>query len=587
MKRIFLRMLTVLGGISLLFFIIFFIVNLVIFFRKPEIPDFTVLELDLDEEIIEYRPDETMATALFDDSSRLIHLLEAIEKAGDDKRVAALVAKVGNQGLGLAVIQEIRDAIITFRQKGKKAIAYADTLGEFGQANGAYYLASAFDEILIQPSGSIGLTGLIAQTPFIKGTLDMVGVKPRMDARAEYKNAMNTFTEDHYTEPHQEAMETLLDSWFEQMVRDIASNRGLKEIQVIDLFDRGLFTAQEAMEARLIDGLYYPDEVLALVEKQTGAEAKRLAWQQYLERAESSYTEGKTIALIYGVGAVKRGKSGFSPVSGNYAMGSETLARAFRQAVDDEKVSAIIFRIDSPGGSYVASDTIWRETVRAKEKGIPVIVSMGNMAGSGGYFVSMAADKIVAQPATITGSIGVFAGKMLTSELWEKLGITWDEVYTSKNATFWTGTHDYTPEQWALFQSWMDHIYEDFTSKVAQGRKMPTEKVLEIAKGRIWSGEDALRLDLVDQLGGYRQSIALAKKSAKIDEYEKIQLKEFPRKKSMLTLLKESMLSINQQRTSLIQFSDALKMARPYLNKLDELGYGENPGVLSMTPWIE
>ncbi|MFO8084229.1 MAG: signal peptide peptidase SppA [Desulfobacterales bacterium] len=587
MKRIFLRMLTVLGGISLLFFIIFFIVNLVIFFRKPEIPDFTVLELDLDEEIIEYRPDETMATALFDDSSRLIHLLEAIEKAGDDKRVSALVAKVGNQGLGLAVIQEIRDAIITFRQKGKKAIAYADTLGEFGQANGAYYLASAFDEILIQPSGSIGLTGLIAQTPFIKGTLDMVGVKPRMDARAEYKNAMNTFTEDHYTEPHQEAMETLLDSWFEQMVRDIASNRGLKEVQVIDLFDRGLFTAQEAKEAGLIDGLYYPDEVLALVEKQTGAEAKRLAWQQYLERAESSYTEGKTIALIYGVGAVKRGKSGFSPVSGNYAMGSETLARAFRQAVDDEKVSAIIFRIDSPGGSYVASDTIWRETVRAKEKGIPVIVSMGNMAGSGGYFVSMAADKIVAQPATITGSIGVFAGKMLTSELWEKLGITWDEVYTSKNATFWTGTHDYTPEQWALFQSWMDHIYEDFTSKVAQGRKMPTEKVLEIAKGRIWSGEDALRLGLVDQLGGYRQSIALAKKSAKIDEYEKIQLKEFPRKKSMLTLLKESMLSINQQRTSLIQFSDALKMARPYLNKLDELGYGENPGVLSMTPWIE
>jgi protease-4 len=580
-------MLTVLGGISLFFLVIFFIVNLVIFFRKPEIPDFTILELDLDEEIIEYRPDETIATVLFDDSSRLIHLLEAIEKAGDDKRVSALVAKVGNQGLGLAVIQELRDAIITFRQKGKKAIAYADTLGEFGQANGAYYLASAFDEILIQPSGSIGLTGLIAQTPFIKGTLDMVGVKPRMDARAEYKNAMNTFTEDHYTKPHQEAMESLLDSWFEQMVRDIASNRGLKEVQVIDLFDRGLFTAQEAMEARLIDGLYYSDEVLALVEKQIGAEAKRLAWQQYLERAGSSYTEGKTIALIYGVGAVKRGKSGFSPVSGNYAMGSETLARAFRQAVDDEKVSAIIFRIDSPGGSYVASDTIWRETVRAKEKGIPVIVSMGNMAGSGGYFVSMAADKIVAQPATVTGSIGVFAGKMLTSQLWEKLGITWDEVYTSKNATFWTGTHDYTPEQWALFQSWMDHIYEDFTSKVAQGRKMPTEKVLEIAKGRIWSGEDALRLGLVDQLGGYRESIALAKKSAKIDEDEKIQLKEFPRKKSMLILLKESMLSVNQQQTSLIQFSDAVKMARPYLNKLNELGYGENPGVLSMTPWIE
>jgi protease IV len=193
-------------------------------------------------------------------------------------------------------------------------------------------------------------------------------------------------------------------------------------------------------------------------------------------------------------------------------MGAETVSKAFRQAVDDAKVSAIIFRIDSPGGSYVASDTIWRETVRAREKGVPVIVSMGNMAGSGGYFVAMAADKIVAQPGTITGSIGVFAGKMLTSELWEKLGVTWDEIHTSKNATFWTGTHDYTPEQWALFQNFLDQIYEDFTSKVADGRKIPKEKVLEIAKGRIWSGEDALKIGLVDELGGLSGSHCSGKK---------------------------------------------------------------------------
>ncbi len=586
MKRIFLRMLTILGGISLFLFIIFFIINLVIFIRKPVVPENTILELNLDEEIIEYRPDETIATVILDDSLRLIHLIAAIERAGDDKRVSALVAKVGNRKLGFAAIQEIREAIISFRQKGKKAIAYADTMGEFGQGNGAYYLASAFDEILIQPSGSIGLTGLIAQTPFIKGTLDMIGVEPRLDGRDEYKNAVNTFTEKQYTEPHEEAMAAILNSLFDNMVKDIARDRDLDEKQVKDLFDHGLFTAQEALAAGLVDGLHYRDGVLALVTKEVGGEGKRLPWKEYLDRAGAPHQKGNTIALIYGVGSVKRGKSGFSPASGRLAMGSETLVKAFRQAVDEENVSAIIFRIDSPGGSYVASDTIWRETVRAKERGIPVIVSMGNMAGSGGYFVSMAADKIVAHPSTITGSIGVFAGKMLTSDLWEKLGVSWDEVYTSKNATFWTGTHDYTPEQWEIFQSWLDRVYEDFTSKVADGRNMSVEQVHEIARGRIWSGKDAHKLGLVDQLGGYPEAIMLSKYAAGIAEDEEINLQEFPRKKSMIRLLRESIPLFGQNLANPIQFLKAFEKERSHLNILYDLGLVENPGVLTMPPGV-
>jgi len=586
MKRIFLRMLTVLGGISLFFLIIFFIINVIIIFYKPDIPKNTVLELNLDEEIIEYKPDDTLAMAFLDDGPRLIDLLGAIEKAGDDERVSMLVAKVGNQGLGFAKIQELRAAIKDFRKKGKKAIAYTDTLGEFGQGNGAYYLACAFDEIYIQPSGNIGMTGLIAETPFIKGTLDMIGVTARMDGRHEYKNTMNTFTQEHYTQPHREALEALLDSWFQNMVKDIALDRGLKEDQVRDLFDHGLFSAQEAMEAGLIDGLQYPDEVPAFVQKETGSSAQRLEWSEYIKRAGLPHKKGKTVALIYGVGGVQRGKSGFSPMSGKPAMGAETVSKAFRQAVDDAKVSAIIFRIDSPGGSYVASDTIWRETVRAREKGVPVIVSMGNMAGSGGYFVAMDADKIVAQPGTITGSIGVFAGKMLTSELWEKIGITWDEIHTSKNATFWTGTLDYTPEQWALFQNFLDRIYEDFTSKVADGRKIPKEKVLEIAKGRIWSGEDALKIGLVDELGGYKEAIVLAKKSAGIGEKEEIKLKEFPGKKSMITLLMESMPLFGKESANSTPALYALKMVRPHLSALSALGLGAEMGELSMPLWI-
>jgi protease IV len=481
MKKIFLRMLTILGGISFFLLILFIIINVAIFFKKPRVPENTVLELNLDEEIIEYRPDETLARAFLGEGPRLLTLLGAIEKAGDDERVSMLVAKVDNRGLGLARIQELREAIKAFREKGKKAVAYTDTLGEFGQGNGAYYLASAFDEIYIQPSGNIGLTGLIAETPFIKGALDMIGVTPRVDSRHEYKNAMNMFTEEHYTKPHKEALKALLDSWFHKMVKDIAFDRKLTEDQVRDLFDHGLFSSQEAMKAGLVDGIHYADEVLSLVQKEAGSSAQRLEWYEYIKRAGIPHEKGKTIALIYGVGGVQRGKSGFSPMSGR-TMGADTISKAIRQAVDDAKVSAIIFRIDSPGGSYVASDTIWRETVRAREKGIPVIASMGNIAGSGGYFVAMAADKIVAQPGTITGSIGVFAGKMLTNELWEKLGVSWDEVYTSKNATFWTGTRDYTPEQWALFQHFLDQIYEDFISKVAEGRNLSKEKYRKLLK---------------------------------------------------------------------------------------------------------
>jgi protease IV len=585
MKKIFLRMLTILGGISFFLLILFIIINVAIFFKKPRVPENTVLELNLDEEIIEYRPDETLARAFLGEGPRLLTLLGAIEKAGDDERVSMLVAKVDNRGLGLARIQELREAIKAFREKGKKAVAYTDTLGEFGQGNGAYYLASAFDEIYIQPSGNIGLTGLIAETPFIKGALDMIGVTPRLDSRHEYKNAMNMFTEEHYTKPHKEALKALLDSWFHKMVKDIAFDRKLTEDQVRDLFDHGLFSSQEAMKAGLVDGIHYADEVLSLVQKEAGSSAQRLEWYEYIKRAGIPHEKGKTIALIYGVGGVQRGKSGFSPMSGR-TMGADTISKAIRQAVDDAKVSAIIFRIDSPGGSYVASDTIWRETVRAREKGIPVIASMGNIAGSGGYFVAMAADKIVAQPGTITGSIGVFAGKMLTNELWEKLGVSWDEVYTSKNATFWTGTRDYTPEQWALFQHFLDQIYEDFISKVAEGRNLSKEKVSEIAKGRIWSGEDALKIGLVDELGGIREAIVLAKKIAGIGEKEEIELKEFPMKKSMIAVLIENLpLTEKESLNSSIALS-ALEMVRPHLSVLSELGLGPDPGVLSMFPLV-
>src|SRR5262249_6339295 len=269
-------------------------------------------------------------------------------------------------------------------------------------------------EIYLQPSGDIGLTGLIAENPFLRGTLEKLGVVPRLDHRHEYKNAMNLFTKRKFTPAHKEATAKLVGSIFGQMVRGVSEGRHLQEEQVRALVDRGPYLGQEAVEAKLVDGLAYRDEVYDKVKAKAGAGAKLLFLSEYLDRAGRPHEKGQTVALIYGVGGVSRGKDDFDPLTGGSTMGSDTVAAAFRDAVASKDVKAILFRVDSPGGSYVASDTIWRETVRAKKAGKPVIVSMGNVAASGGYFVAMAADKIVAEPATITASIGVLAGKMLT-----------------------------------------------------------------------------------------------------------------------------------------------------------------------------
>src|SRR5207249_972485 len=225
-----------------------------------------------------------------------------------------------------------------------------------------------------------------------------------MDHRYEYKNAMNFYTDKKYDPYHREAMDKLMNSWFTQIVRGISQARHLTDGQVRALVDKGPFLGKEAVDAGLVDGLAYRDEVYATVKKKAGEGAEFLYLEKYLKRAGRPNNEGKTIALIYGVGAVSRGEDGYSPVSGEESMGSDSVSRAFRMAVADRSVKAIVFRVDSPGGSYVASDTIWRETIKAKHKGKPVIVTMGNLAGSGGYFVAMGADKIVAQPGTITAS---------------------------------------------------------------------------------------------------------------------------------------------------------------------------------------
>ncbi|MEM7481041.1 MAG: signal peptide peptidase SppA [Acidobacteriota bacterium] len=554
---------------------------------QGSVPDQTILEVSLDEVLLEQVPQDPIGSLFAEEQMRMIDLLETLEVASQDDQVVGLVARVGIIG-GLANVQEVRDAILAFRESGKTAVAYTDTFGEFGPGNGTYYLASAFDEIYIQPSGDIGLTGLVMQSQFLAGTFEKIGVTPRMGQRYEYKNAVNTFTEKEFTEPHREALAAFMDSAFGQMVRGIAESREMTEDDLRATIDRGPFYGQEAVDAGLVDGLLYRDQVFDRVKEMGGEGSKLLYLSRYAERADDLWDSGETIAVIYGIGGIQRGESTYNPLTGAAALGGDSLARAIRSAVDDDDVKAILFRVDCPGGSYVASDTVWHETKRAKEAGKPVIVSMSNVAGSGGYFVAMAADKIVAQPGTITGSIGVFGGKLLTSEMWDKLGVSFDDVKTSQNAGMFMSTEDYSEAEWQRVQTALDRIYDDFTGKVADGRSLSLEQVQEIAKGRIWSGEDALEIGLVDALGGFDVALELAREAAGIEADEDIQLREFPRPQTPFEMLfdndKGPDSSDQAARLMAVRTFEAL---RPLAQVAQKAGLLEPQGGALMMPEVE
>ncbi len=533
-KKVIVGFLAVWGALAILSAIS---VGVLYWIGRTHLPDQILLEADFQGPYVEHIPNDSAAQVLLSRKPVMRDVVEALETASRDDRVKGLLARIGSVQMGMAHIQEVRDAVIAFRKTGKPAVAFADTFGELTPGNGGYYLATAFDDIYIQPSGDVGLTGLMSRSPFVAGTLDKLDIEPRLDHRKEYKSYMNMFTQTEYTEPHREAVSAVVDSMFEQMVRAIAEARGLSEDQVRDRVDRGPFIGKEALDADLVDGLFYWDEAEDKIKEQIGKASEGYRLSTYFQRAGRPYTKGKTVALIYGEGGVHRGESTYNPMTGESTMGSETVAKAFRSAVEDEDVKAILFRVDSPGGSYVGSDTIWREVVRAGQAGKPVIVSMANVAGSGGYFVAMAAHSIVAQPGTITGSIGVIGGKMITRDSWNKLGVTWDSVKRGDHAGMWSPIENYSSEEWERVQAWLDRVYEDFTRKVVQGRKLDDEKVQEIAKGRIWSGEDALRLGLVDGLGGFHKALALTRDAIGLEPDADIRLKRFPAKKSVLEIL--------------------------------------------------
>jgi len=570
MSKLIVRSLAILGALWLvgMAIVLFAVIR-----TKGTVPSKTILEANFDKSFLEEVPDTPAARLMATDRQSLRDVVDALDRGATDDRVVGMIARIGAAPMPIAQIQEIRDAVLRFRAHKKFAVAYSETFGEFGPGNGAYYMATAFDQIYLQPSGDVGLTGLIMESPFIKGALGKLGITFHGDHRYEYKAALNFYTESKYTAAHKEEMTAVMNSWFNQMKDGICAARQIAPDKFQSIVDAGPYLGKEAVDAKLVDGVAYRDEVYGKIKALAGGSAELLYLDKYLDRAGHPHDHGKKIALVYGVGAVTRGKSDFDPVQSEQTMGSDTVASAIRAAANDENVKAILFRVDSPGGSYVASDTIWREVVNARKAGKPVIVSMGNLAGSGGYFVAMAADKIVAQPGTITASIGVLGGKMLTSGLWDKVGLSWDEVHQGDKATMFTGTQDYTPAEWGRFEAWLDRVYVDFTGKVAEGRRLPKEKVLEIAKGRIWSGQDAKNLGLVDELGGYDTALKLAKKAAGIPEGDEVKIVLFPQEKSLWEALLQRNEADNSDKEAAAQtLARILQDVRPIARQMNALG---------------
>ena len=543
-----------------------------------------ILTVDLTQGIEDGPREDRWLRLLVGAEPTLRDVLDGIETASGDPRVKVLLARVGDDELGLAKIQELRDAIAAFRAKGKFALAFADSFGEFGPGTRPYYLATAFDEIWLQPMGNVGLTGLYAEVPFFKGTLDLLGIAPEFDHREEFKTAMNSLTETKMTPPHREEVDALLASIAGQIIHGIAEGRKLPEAEVREAIDRGPLLADEASQAKLVDRLGYRDEVIGHARSRAGSGAELTSLTTYLDRAGRPHREGSTIALIYGTGLIQRAASSANPLTETNVMAATEITRAFRSAVRDPSVRAILFRIDSPGGSVVASESIWREVVFARERGKPVVVSMGDVAGSGGYYVAAAADKIVAEPATLTGSIGVLAGKLVVSDLFQKLGMSTDSAQIGANAAMYSSTSDFSARAHSRLEAFLDETYRGFKDHVATGRHMTQEEVEEVAKGRVWSGEDAKTRRLVDELGGSAVALRLAKEAAKLAPDAAVKLTVFPREKEPFEIILDRLVGKERDgddgSASSGSIERSLRAAQPLLQRLQTLL--DNSGVLTM-----
>jgi len=496
------------------------------FRRPPEVPAESCLEVDLSGSFPEFSAPDFLAGYLLGGRPLSVHdVWESLRKAKVDDRIRCVLLRLGTLDCDWAKVSEVRDAVLSFRESGKKVYAY---LEEAPDADKEYFLATACDRIILHPLGWLGVNGIGGWVPFLKEGLDKLGVEAEFEHVEEYKTAYNMFMEKGFTAAHKEMMEAIYQDIFSQYVRAVAEARKKTEAEVKAIFDQGLYQGEQALQAGLVDSLLYEDELEAVL-RDGGRPLNRARFSEYVRISPASLglETGRKVALIYAMGPIVGG-------DGSYDMiGGRTLSRAIRRAREDRSIAAIVLRVDSPGGSAVASDVIWRETFLAKKEK-PLVVSMSDLAGSGGYWISMAGHRIVAQPQTLTGSIGVIGGKFSLAGLFKKLGITAERIAYGQRADLFTVFRPLSPEERRLLKEQILWTYDKFLSKAAEGRNLTREEVDGVGRGRVWTGRQALDKKLVDELGGLDKALSAAKSLAGIPAGEDVRLVVWPQKVSFL-----------------------------------------------------
>ena len=534
-RRLFKFFLT-LVTIFLIFGVLAVLSAVVLVMRGPSVPDKSTLILRIGGELVETPPNDVLGQVTGGAQAQTIRsYIDALRRAKSDSRIqSVLIVPTHFDSPFWGKVQELRDAVLDFRKSGKRVSAYLEHGGDR-----EYYLATAAERIYLLPTSTLDVRGIASYELFLKGTLDKIGASADFEKIGDYKTAPNQLTQTTYTPAHREMSEWLARDMYEQLVRGIADGRRKKVEEVRALIDEGPFLAEQALRAGLVDGLAYEDQL----------DDRDDAISRDGSVEGESYSRGRPtmprrsaprLAVIYLSGIINSGEGGFDPLNGEVA-GSLSIVKAIRAARADEGVRGIVLRIDSPGGSSVASDVIWRElaVTRDQKPARPLVASMSDLAASGGYYVAVAAPTIVAQPATLTGSIGVFGGKFVTGGTFDKVGANVEGILIGRNAGIESPERPFTESERAELREQMRSFYQVFVRNVATARKLSPERVQQLAEGRVWTGAQARQHGLVDALGGLDRAIALAKERAGISPDTEVELVSYPARRSLAELLIE------------------------------------------------
>ena len=468
-----------------------------------------------------------------------LEVVTTLHRAADDQHVKAVFIRLPEGGMSPAAAEEIREAIVYVRRASKPVIAHSQGLYPDTMVLASYMLGSSASELWMQPRSSFQVTGIATSTMFLKDAFDKYGITAQYEQRAEFKNAVNPYLYNDYTPAHREAQLSWMNSIYQTMLSDIAHDRRMDVAAVQTTMEAGPYSAEKALELGLVSHLGQVHDAQEAALKR-GTNAKMVDLADY-ERTLDPTVKGETIAVIDGEGAIMTGKAGGGGFGSEKTMMSDDISDAFYAAIKDPKVKAIVFRVSSPGGSDTASEQIATAMKAAKEAGKPVVVSMGEYAASGGYWISSGASAIVANRSTLTGSIGVFGGKFAIGDALAKFGVNIKEISVGSDySEAFSQAKGFTPEQRAALSSWIDQIYNGFITHVAAGRNLPEDTVREIAKGRVWTGDQALNLRLVDKVGGFYAAVDTAKSLAKIEPSAPVRLVDYPNTPSLFGGMKSS-----------------------------------------------